>query len=165
MHNGTIDCSTMIEPFATAIVRDGAGTLIAPDYTAYPNHQISALMFSPQFVTKRADVARRFFVGYLRGLRYYHDALHNGKFAGPTADDVISILESEIKLPDPSIWRLLTPSAVQTNGRVDVASLQFDYDVFKELGLIQTPVNVPNSIDLSFADYANRELGPYRPRT
>jgi NitT/TauT family transport system substrate-binding protein len=165
MHNGNIDCSTMIEPFATAIVKDGAGTYIAADYTAYPNHQISALMFSPQFVTKRTEVARRFFVGYLRGLRYYHDALRNGKFAGPTAEDVISILQSEIKLPDPSIWRALTPSAVQTNGRVDAASLQFDYDVFKELGLIQTPVNVANAIDMSFADYANAQLGPYKPRT
>jgi NitT/TauT family transport system substrate-binding protein len=155
----------MIEPFATAIVKDGAGTKIAADYTAYPNHQISALMFSPQFVTKRTDVAKKFFVGYLRGLRYYHDALRDGKFAGPTADDVISILESEIKLPDPSIWRTLTPSAVQTNGRVDAASLQYDYDVFNELGLIQKAVNVPNSIDMSFADYANHQLGPYKPRT
>jgi hypothetical protein len=57
------------------------------------------------------------------------------------------------------------PSSVQTNGRVDPVSLQYDYDVFKELGLIQTPVSVPNSIDMSFADNANRVLGPYRPRT
>jgi hypothetical protein len=26
-------------------------------------------------------------------------------------------------------------------------------------------VNVPNSIDMSFADYANHQLGPYKPRT
>ncbi len=164
MRNGNVDASSMIEPFATAVVKDGAGTLIAPDYTAYPNHQISALMFSGQFVTKRTDVAKRFFVGYLRGLRYYHDALRDGKFAGPTADDVIAILQSQIKLPDPAIWRAVTPSAVQTNGRVDAASLQFDYDVFKELGLIQTPVSVANSIDMTFADNANHELGPYHPR-
>jgi NitT/TauT family transport system substrate-binding protein len=164
MRNGNIDCSTMIEPFATSVVKSGAGTYIAADYTAYPNHQISALMYSPQFVTKRTDVAKRFLVGYLRGLRYYHDALRNGKFAGPTADDVIAILQAEIKLPDPSVWRELTPSAVQTNGRVDEASLEFDYSVFKELGLIQNPVNVASAIDMSFADNANRQLGPYHPR-
>ena len=54
---------------------------------------------------------------------------------------------------------------MQTNGRVDAASLQYDYDVFNELGLIQKAVNVPNSIDMSFADYANHQLGPYKPRT
>jgi len=165
MRNGTIDASSMIEPFASATIRDGSGTRIAADYTAYPNHQISALMYSSQFIQKRAEVAKRFFVGYLRGLRYYHDALRDGKFAGPTSDDVIAILQSEIKLPDPSIWHSITPSAVQTNGRVDAASLQFDYGVYKELGLIQTPINVLDSIDMSFADGANRELGPYRART
>jgi NitT/TauT family transport system substrate-binding protein len=164
MRNGNIDASTMIEPFASLVVKDGSGTRIAPDYTAYPNHQISALMFSGQFIQKRPEVAKRFFVGYLRGLRYYHDALQNGKFAGPTGEDVISILQSEIKLPDPSLWHAVTPSAVQTNGRVDAASLQFDYDVYKELGLIDKPVSVVNSIDLSFADNANRQLGPYRAR-
>jgi len=165
MRNGTIDASSMIEPFASATIRDGSGTRIAADYTAYPNHQTSALMYSSQFIQKRAEVAKRFFVGYLRGLRYYHDALRDGKFAGPTSDDVIAILQSEIKLPDPSIWHSITPSAVQTNGRVDAASLQFDYGVYKELGLIQTPINVLDSIDMSFADGANRELGPYRART
>jgi NitT/TauT family transport system substrate-binding protein len=134
------------------------------DYEAYPNHQVSALMFSNNFVQKRTDVAKRFFVGYLRGLRYYHDALKDGKLAGPTADDVIGILQSEIKLPDPSIWKTVVPSAVQTNGRVDVASLQFDYEVFRELGLIDKPVSVTNSIDLQFADHAARVLGAYHPR-
>jgi NitT/TauT family transport system substrate-binding protein len=165
MRNGTIDAASLIEPFASVVVKDGAGTRIAPDYTAYPNHQISALMYSGGFAQRRTEVAKRFFVAYLRGLRYYHDALRDGRFAGPTSEDVIGILESEIKLPDPSIWHLIAPSAVQTNGRVDVASLQFDYDVFRQLGLIDKPVSVTNAIDLSFADNANRQLGPYRPRT
>jgi NitT/TauT family transport system substrate-binding protein len=164
MRNGNIDCSTMIEPFAASVVKDGSATRYMADYEAYPNHQVSALMFSNNFVQKRTDVAKRFFVGYLRGLRYYHDALKDGKLAGPTADDVIGILQSEIKLPDPSIWKTVVPSAVQTNGRVDVASLQFDYEVFRELGLIDKPVSVTNSIDLQFADHAARVLGAYHPR-
>lgn len=165
MSNGNIDASTMIEPFASLVVKNGSGTRIAPDYSAYPNHQISALMFSGPFIQKRPEVAKRFFVGYLRGLRYYHDALRNGKFGGPTSEDVIAILQSEIKLPDASLWHSITPSAVQTNGRADVASLQFDYGVFQELGLIDKPVSVANAIDFSFADNANRQLGPYRPRS
>ena len=164
MRSGNIDCSTMIEPFAAAIAKDGTGTRVAGDFTAYPNHQISALMFSSNFVTKRTGVARRFFIGYLRGLRYYHDALKDGKLAGPTADDVIAILQAEIKLPDPSVWKTVVPSSVQTNGRVDAPSLQFDYDVFTELGLIQTPVSVANAIDMQFADDASKQLGPYRAR-
>ena len=165
MRNGNIDVSTMIEPFAAAICKDGTATRVMGDYEAYPNHQISALMFSSTFVVKRTDVARRFMVGYVRGLRYYHDALKDGKLAGPTADDVIAILQAEIKLPDPAIWKSVVPASVQVNGRVDAPSLQFDYEVFKELGLIQTPVSVANSIDMQFADFANTQLGPYHPRS
>lgn len=161
LRNGSLDASSLIEPFASEAIRDGSATKIASDADVYPNHQISALMYSSQFIQKRPDVARRFFTGYLRGLRYYHDALRNGKLAGPTADDVIAICQAEMNLPDPAVWRSLTPSAVQTNGRVEVPSLQFDYDVFKELGLIDKPINVVDSIDMSYADYANRQLGPY----
>jgi NitT/TauT family transport system substrate-binding protein len=163
MRNGNIDASTMIEPFAASVVKDGTGVRFMADYEAYPNHQISALMFSNNFVQKRTEVAKRFFVGYLRGLRYYHDALKGGRLAGPTSDDVIAILQSEIKLPDPSVWKTVVPASVQTNGRVDVPSLAFDYEVFKELGLIDKPVNVVNSIDMQFADYAAKQIGPYRP--
>jgi hypothetical protein len=109
-------------------------------------------------------VARRFFIGYLRGLRYYHDALIDGKLAGPTADDVIATVQAEIKLPDATVWKSVVPSALQTNGRVDAPSLQFDYEVFRELGLIQTPVSVANAIDMQFADDANIRLGPYHSR-
>ena len=164
MHNGNIDVSTMIEPFAAAVVKDGTAVRFMADYEAYPNHQISALMYSNNFVQKRTDVAKRFFVGYLRGLRYYHDALKDGKLAGPTADDVISILQAEIKLPDPTIWKTVVPSSVQTNGRVDAPSLQYDYAVFRELGLIEKPAGVLNSIDMQFADNAARVLGAYHPR-
>lgn len=161
MHNGIIDVTCMIEPFASVVLRDGSGTKFAADTDVYPNHQISTLMYSSQFMQRRPDVARRFFVGYLRAIRYYHDALKDGKLAGPTAEDVIAILQAEIKLPDPTIWRSIVPNAVQTDGRVNEASLQFDYHVFNELGLILKPVSVHDSIDYQFADYANHVLGPY----
>ena len=163
MRNGNVDASSIIEPFASMLVREGTATKVASDFEVYPYHQTSVLMFSGQFAQKRPDVARRFFVGYLRGLRYYHDALRDGKFAGRTSNDVINILQAEINLPDPSLWRSVSPSAVQTNGRVDEKSLQTDYDIYDELGLIVKPVNVHDAIDNSFADYANSQLGPYHP--
>jgi len=163
LRNGSVDASVLIEPYATVAVREGSGQRIAYDYEAYPNHQISALMYSADFVTKRTPAAHKFFVGYLRGLRYYHDALRDGKLAGPTATDVIGILQENIALPDPSLWHLMSPSAVQTNGRADVPSLSYDYEVYNDLGLISSPTNVAASIDFTFADAANRQLGRYVP--
>jgi NitT/TauT family transport system substrate-binding protein len=120
-------------------------------------------MYSTNFMRRRPEVAKRFFVGYLRGLRYYRDALRDGKFAGPTASDVVAILQENIKLPDPAVWRAITPSGVSPDGRVDVPSLQFDYDVYRERGLITNPTNVGNAVDMTFADAADKELGAYVP--
>jgi NitT/TauT family transport system substrate-binding protein len=165
LRNGTVDASVLIEPYATMSIKEGSSQRIAYDYEAYPNHQISALMFGQAFVQKRSSTAHKFFVGYLRGLRYYHDALRGGRLAGPTAPDVIAILQRAIALPDPSIWHAMSPSAVQTNGRADVASLSYDYHVYDELGLISNPTNPADAIDFTFADAANRELGRYVPAT
>jgi NitT/TauT family transport system substrate-binding protein len=161
LRNGALDASVLIEPFATAAIKEGYATKVGSDADIYPNHQISALMYSTRFMRERPEAARRFFVGYLRGLRYYHDALRGGRFAGPTANDVIAILQDFIKVPDPGIWREITPSGVSTNGRVDVPSLEFDYGIYKQYGFITNPANVLTSVDLSYADAAAKELGPY----
>ncbi len=165
LRNGSVDASVLIEPYATLAVKEGSGARIAYDYDAYPNHQISALMYGPEFVQKRPGAAHKFFLGYLRGLRYYHDALRAGTFAGPTSADVIAILQENIKLPDPSLWHAISPSAVQTNGRADVASLTYDYNVYNDQGLISNPTSIANAIDFTFADEANRQLGRYVPAT
>lgn len=161
--NDSIDAAVLIEPFATGAVKEGYCTRLGIDTDVYPSHQISALMYNTDFMQRRPDAAQRFMVGYIRALRYYHDALRDGKFAGPTAPDVIAILQQNIELPDPSIFREMIPSGVTTNGRVDVPSLQFDYDVYRELGLIDKPVNVRESVDFTIADAAARRLGPYHP--
>lgn len=162
LRNGALDASVLIEPFATTAVREGYATKIAPDTDVYPNHQISALMYSRQFMEKRPDAARKFMVGYLRALRFYHDALRGGKFAGPNAPEVIAILQEFIKLPNPALWREITPSGCTTTGRVDAPSLEFDYGVYKQYGQITNPANVLASIDMSFVDAAAKTLGPYK---
>jgi NitT/TauT family transport system substrate-binding protein len=161
--NGSIDAGVLIEPFATAVAKEGSAVRIAPDTDVYPNHQISALMYSTTFMQRRADVAKRFFVGYLRGLRFYRDALKNGHFAGPNGPEVIAIIQDFIKLPDPTVWRDMTPSSVNSDGHVIVPSLEYDYQVYVERALITDPITVPASIDLSYADAANRTLGRYVP--
>ena len=161
--NGSIDAAVLIEPFATGSIKEGYCTRLGIDTDVYPNHQISALVYNSDFMQKRPDAAHRYMVGYVRALRYYHDALKDGKFAGPTANDVISILQENIKLPDPTIFREMIPSGVTTTGRVDIPSLQFDYDVYRELGQIEKPINIRDSIDLSVADAAARQLGRYVP--
>jgi NitT/TauT family transport system substrate-binding protein len=160
--NGAVDAAVLIEPFASLAISQGYVTRVAVDTDAYPNHQISVLFYSAPFIEKRPDVARKFFVGYLRSLRYYRGALLNGKLAGPNAEDVIGILQKNLALPDPSLWRTITPTAVTTDGRVNMASIEYEYATFNRFGFITDPSDISHAVDMRFADYANRQLGPYR---
>jgi NitT/TauT family transport system substrate-binding protein len=162
--NGAVDAAVLIEPFASLAISQGFVTRVAVDTDAYPNHQISVLFYSAPFIEQRPDVANKFFVGYLRSLRYYRDALLNGKFAGPNADEVIGILQKNLPLPDPSVWRSITPTAVTADGAVNMASIKYEYDTFNRFGFITDPSDISRVVDMRFAEYANRRLGPYHAR-
>ena len=164
LSNGSIDATLALEPWGTQAVRSGAGAKIAGDDTWYPNQQIATLIYSDDFAIKRPDVAKRFMVAYVKGLRYYVDSLKGGKIAGPNAADVIAILNESIKVTDPTIFRDMAASYVDPTGHVNVASLKYDYGVIKDTGLIPTDVNLDSIIDMSFVDYANGVLGPYKPK-
>ena len=58
----------------------------------------------------------------------------------------------------------MTPFAANPDGHVNTASLQNDYDFFKQRGLISGRVTVDQVIDNSFADEAVRQLGEYQPK-
>jgi NitT/TauT family transport system substrate-binding protein len=163
--NRSIDASCLIEPYATLAEREGLVHKIMGDDVVFPNDEISVLLFSKNFMEQRPKVAQRFAVAYVRALRYYHDALKGPHFAGPTADDVLTILQDNLKLPDPSVLREMTTPSVNPDGYVSVKMLQILYDYYQREGLIENPTSVPAAVDLAFVEAAYKELGPYRPRT
>jgi NitT/TauT family transport system substrate-binding protein len=161
--NGSIDASVLLEPWATQATQDGYAIKIAGNDTWYPNQQLAGILYSNVLMQKRPDVAKRLMVAYVRGVRYYLDALRGGRMAGPTAEDVIAILTSALKV-DPTVLRVMTPAAIDPDGRVNVTSLSYDYGVFKKYGLLTGDVSMNQVVDMSYADAASKALGPYRPR-
>lgn len=162
--NGSIDATVSLEPWGAQEVRNGVAVRIMGNDKFYPNQQIAVVLYGGDFITKRNDVAKRFMVAYVRGLRYYHDALKNGKLAGPTADDVIAILGNNMKVSDPSIFREMTPGSVNPDGYVNTKSLSQDYAIFKTLGLLSGEAPFERAVDNSFVQNAYKVLGPYKPR-
>lgn len=57
----------------------------------------------------------------------------------------------------------MTCSTVDPTGRVNVASLKFDYEQIKGRGLLAGDLDFINVVDLRFVDYADSVLGAYRP--
>jgi NitT/TauT family transport system substrate-binding protein len=120
------------------------------------------LLYSENFVTRRSDAARAFMRAYLRAVRFYNGALKDGRMIGPNADDVIAILSQTTSIKDPAIYKSITPTGMNPDGKVNVDSLAADLAFYKEQGLIEADVKVEQIVDHSFVEMALRQLGPYR---
>jgi NitT/TauT family transport system substrate-binding protein len=98
---------------------------------------------------------------YLRAVRFYNDALADGRLAGPNGPEVISILTKYSALKDADLYRVITPPAIDPNGVVNVESLTKDWQFFKDTGQLDGKVGPADIVDTSFVAEAVAALGPY----
>ncbi len=162
LRNGSIDAAMALEPWATQAINDGFAVRIAGSDAYYPNQQITVVVYASQFAQSKPDVAKRFMVAYVRALRFYRDALRNGHISGPTANELVSIMATDLHL-DPALLRQMVAASMDPNGRVNAKSLAEDYNIYKQFGLIVGTVDVDKVVDMSFVDAAVKTLGPYKP--
>lgn len=164
--NKAIEASITNEPTMTLAVEEHVAVRVAGNDVTYPGQQTAVVYYSDNFIQKRRAVAERFMHAYLRGIRDYNDALKDGRFAGPNADEVVAILTEATAVKDTGLYRRITPSAVNPDGAVNMASLRKDLEFFKEQKLIESKdASVDRVVDNSFVTEAVAKLGPYRPQT
>jgi NitT/TauT family transport system substrate-binding protein len=162
--NKAVDASVTTEPQGTIAIRNGSAVPIVGDNELIPGHQIATVLYSEDFAMKNSDAAKRFMKAYLRGARFYNDALKDGRMAGPNADEVIDILTQSTPIKDPAIFRAITPNGCDPNGRINIARLKLDFDFYRRSDLIKGNVTVEQVVDSSFVEMAVLDLGPYRPK-
>jgi NitT/TauT family transport system substrate-binding protein len=162
LENHKIDASITNEPTVTLAINKGVAVR-ASDKAIYPGQQTAVVLYSQNFINDHRDQAQKFMDAYVRALRYYNDALSDGKLAGPTADDVISILTRYTKIKNPAVYRAITPNAADPDGHVHMAGLRNDLTFFKQQGFVHGDINVEDVVDDSFANEAAKRLGPYHP--
>jgi NitT/TauT family transport system substrate-binding protein len=161
LENGKVDAAYTAEPYATIAEKSGAATVIQRDDQWYPNQQLSVVLYSGDFMTKRADLAHRFMRGYLRGARYYFNALKDGKFNGPNGSDVVGILNDVIKPTDKNLYREVTAIYVGPDAKLELESVARDLDYFRKQNIITSPtIAVADVVNESFLNQALKELGP-----
>jgi NitT/TauT family transport system substrate-binding protein len=160
--NGAIDASIVPEAFRTAIIKSGAAGELMPVADLRDNDQVGAVVYSDTFVTKRRDVAQKVMNAYIKGVRFYNDALKDGKITGPHADEIIDSMAKHGNLKDKAKLREIIPTAIDSDGALDVASLAADLAFYKAQGLVKADIKVEQAVDLSFVKKAVQTLGPYK---
>lgn len=155
--NRSLDAALMAEPFVAVAVGQGIGVRWKGGEEIYPNHQIAVILYGPQFWQQR-EVARRWMVGYLRGVRDYNDAF----FKEQGRAEVVEILTRHTPLKDPAVFNRIGPPGINPNGRVEVASIAYDQDWFLARGALSRPQDLSSVIDHEYVEYALQWLGEYR---
>lgn len=161
LQNGAVDASLTTEPSATVAVKSGAAVRFSGDDVIYPNHQLAVVIYGGAFIKANADTARKFMRAYIRAVRDYNDALQDGKLAGAKAEEIIAILTEYTNIKDANVYRSIVAHGTNPDGRVNMASLEKDFQFFKELGLIESSLSYEQAVDNSFVDAAVKELGSY----
>jgi NitT/TauT family transport system substrate-binding protein len=162
LEKGAIDAAIVPEPFTTFGVEKGFGVRFPCD-PFYPRQTIAVVLYGNLFMTKRAEVAHRFMVAYLRGVRFYLGAIADGHFGGPHAEEVIGILTKETRYKDPALYKKVVPNGCDPDGKVDMASLKTDLDFWREQKFVEGNVSVADVLDNSWVEAALKTVGPYKP--
>jgi NitT/TauT family transport system substrate-binding protein len=161
--NAAIDASIANEPTRTLILRGGWAIRFADTDAFYPNQQASTLLYGTAFIRKNATAAVKFMRAYLRASRFYNEALADGHLAGPTAPEVVDILVKYSLVKDKELYKMLTPQALDPDGRLNLASMRNDWQFFRDTHQIDGSITVDSVVDTSFAAEAAAKLGPYHP--
>ena len=162
LKNKSVDAAASVEPGPALAVRNGDAVVIKSDDEILPNHQIAVLLYGEEFALKRPAAARSFMRAYLRAVRFYNGALADGRLGGPNADEVIAILSEATPIKSREIYKLITPTGMNPDGRVNKASLAHDLAFYAEQGLVKGAVDLDDAVEGSFVEAALQELGPYR---
>ena len=162
LQNKALDGTLLIEPQATVAVNAGYGVRFMDTNEFYPYQQISVIFFSDKFATQRKDVAEKFMRAWLRGVRSYNDAIKDGKIVG--ADEIVATMAKSFNM-NPVLVREMYSQAVDVTGAVNAAGVQMDLDFFLAQGWVTGQIKASDVIDMSFAQKASAELGPYQRKS
>lgn len=166
--NGSIDAAISIEPSTTKAVRSGAAVRVARTLDVLDGLQTSGILYSDAFAQQR-ELATRYMTAYLKGVRFYNDALVEGKLSGSKGDEVARILLDHTQIEDSGFYKEIALHGVDPNGESKLEAVRDMLQFFQQRGQLDADVAVDavmeRAFDPSFREAAVEKLGPYEAPT
>ena len=149
----SLDIGELAEPDLSRSVRSGRAVVWKSIQDILPGAQLGAVYFGPSLLERNRDAGRRFLVAYLQGVRQYN----RGK-----TDRNLDVLSRETGL-DRELLRVTCWQPIRGDGRINAESvLDFQRWAVRR-GALDAVVPLEKFWDPSFAEEANRILGPPPP--
>lgn len=166
--NGSIDAAVSIEPSTTRAVEEGAAARVARTRELLDGLQTSGILYSDAFAEQQ-DLATRYMVAYLKGVRFYNDTLVDGMLDGSDGDEVARILVEYTAVDDPEFYKKIALHGVDPDGESKLPAIRDMLEFFAGRGLLDSDVDIDaamdQAFDSSFREAAADELGPYQGPT
>jgi ABC-type nitrate/sulfonate/bicarbonate transport system substrate-binding protein len=155
--NRAVEVAWMIEPFITLGKQRGLLTPWLPLGDYDPGFQGAGIVFSESFIKERNEIAKRWSVAYVHGLRDQHEFLTKGKDHDVIAPILATYTGLPVEVADQVAWGPVSP-----DGKLNLESVLESQRQLVEWGTITQTLPADQLVDPQFADYAVQQLGPYR---
>lgn len=159
--NKAIDAANPGEPFATKAVEMGVGVRMMTLDQVTPYMQIAAIFYNRDFSTKSQELARRWMVAYLKGVRQYHDALRE---KGSKREEMIQVLMKHTGIKEQDVYDKMVWAGLNPDGLLNKESILDQQKFFVEIGQVPKPAPLEKIVDDSFVNHALQILGKYGAR-
>jgi len=151
-----LDATIQLEPYVTIAELEGIAVNKGSVYEVYPDQPSAALFYSAKFAKERPEVAVKFMVAYLRGVRDYLNAFGENK-KDQTA--IIEILNKHTEKLKAEVWAKMKPVGLNPNGYLDVKRMEEDVEWFKARKYVDKVLEMNQLVDHSFVEQALKMIG------
>jgi NitT/TauT family transport system substrate-binding protein len=155
-----IDAGLEITPFTALLPKQNlAIAWVDSDTVVKPSPvMISASMFNTDWAKNNPDTAKAFFTALLHGVRDYCDAYHGGAWR----PELLRLLVTNGVSTNPELLDAIPWPSRNPDGYVPRSSLADVQHWYVAQGLVRSELPLDRLVDESFAQDANRTLGPFR---
>lgn len=153
--NGNIDAAVLVEPFVVRAEQEGIAKRIIGADEISPDFQISGIIFGEYFMQDKADSTSRWLEGYVRGIRFYLDAIktEEGK------DELFSLISEYARLKDRSLLDGVVFPGFHRDAYFNTDTVELTMNWYQERGMLDERPKMADMVDNSFLNEALDRIG------